>query len=192
MRNILFACIAILAVGAIAGLAMRPHGYLSQGYQPPSQTYEPSSSFSGDTRGQPAAPSSNTPSGDSAQTISLSQVDRPDRTLPHMPVESESGKHIGDVARVMMDSSGKAREVVLDQGTRISAEDLRFAPARSVLIAQAELGRQNAPGDQRQHRDDQRGYGPPDQQPRDQYPRSQGTPDPRDPRNQPQGKPGGY
>src|SRR5258707_9366177 len=124
MRNILFACVAILAVGAIAGLAMRPHGYLSQGYQPQSQTYEPSSSFSGDTRGQPAAPSSNVPSGgapggDSAQTIALSQVDRPDRTLPHMPVESESGKHIGDVARVMMDSSGKAREVVLDQGTRI-------------------------------------------------------------------------
>jgi hypothetical protein len=139
LRNILVVCAAVVAAGGVAGLAMRP-----QGYQPQPQAVEPSSSNFADTRSEPqAAPVTSGGDrrdrqmpGDDRQVVSLSRIDQADRVLTHMPVENANGQRLGEVAQVTMDASGKAREVVLDQGSRIAADDLTFIPARSVLVTQ--------------------------------------------------------
>lgn len=137
LRNILVVCAAVVAAGGIAGLAMRPQGYFSQ-----PQTFEPSSGYFADARSEPQAPpvasgDNRERPGEDREVVSLSRIDQADRVLTHMPVESANGRRIGEVARVTMDASGKAREVVLDQGSRIAADDLTFIPARSVLVTQA-------------------------------------------------------
>src|SRR4029079_19665081 len=119
----------------IAGLSMRPSPY---GYQRP---YDSAPDY---YAGQPTAPSEpvappsapDAPRTPDAQTVALSQIDQADRMLPRMPVESSNGERIGEVASVMMDGTGHAREVVLTQGSRFQAEDLLYLPARSVLVAQ--------------------------------------------------------
>jgi hypothetical protein len=80
------------------------------------------------------------PSGGSQEgAVSLTQMERADRLLPRMPVESANGQRLGEVAQVLM-RNGRAEEVLLDQGTRIPASDLVYVPARSVLVAQANNG----------------------------------------------------
>ena len=192
LRNTLVLCAAVVAAGGVAGLAMRPQGWLAQ-INAPSSDYAAATHFDPATRrdenstrnespaydggathdnrigrdqrtslnDRPQYPGYNDQPGNDeraahndqyprddrsarggpsqrsdTETISLSQIEQADRTLPHMPVENENGARIGEVAQVMMDGNGKAREVVLDRGTRIAAGDLRFMPSRSVLIAQ--------------------------------------------------------
>jgi hypothetical protein len=94
------------------------------------------------------------------QMVSLSEIENADRILPRMPVESSNGQRIGEVAQVRM-VNGRAREVLLDQGTRIQASDLMYVPARSVLVAQATVGERPNSYDPRGPQGGQ--YGPPTQ-----------------------------
>jgi hypothetical protein len=135
------------------------YGERQQGYGPQQQSYgEPQQQTYGDQQqqsyggaqqqsyGEPQQPSYGPPGsygppnsrrrgGGDAQLVSLTQIDRADRILPRMPVESANGQRLGEVAQVLMDH-GRPREVLLDQGTRIPASDLMYSPARSVLVAQ--------------------------------------------------------
>jgi hypothetical protein len=76
--------------------------------------------------------------GTEANAVTLSQVDRPDKTLINAPVETKDGRKIGEVAQVTLDARGKANEVVLNDRnrTRIAAGELVFQPDRGVLITQ--------------------------------------------------------
>ncbi len=76
--------------------------------------------------------------GTEAKAITLSQVDQPDKTLLNAPVESKDGHKIGEVAQVMLDATGKANEIVLNDRarTRLAAGELVFQPDRGVLITQ--------------------------------------------------------
>jgi hypothetical protein len=204
IRNTLLVCAAIVAVGGIAGLSMKPRGDYPQGSydtssssfsapeQPQAPSYGQASPPSGQTPqygpppgsapsygppqpygsagasyGPAAAPGSAQPND--PQLVSLSQIDNADRILPRMPVEAANGQRIGEVAQVMMEN-GRAREIVLDQGTRIPASDLMYAPARSVLVAQASSGGE---------RDQQNGYGPPSPDARGPYEPPQQAPYPQ-------------
>jgi hypothetical protein len=122
------------------GPPQQPYGQdQQQGYGQQQQGYGSQQQPYGDARQQSyGAPGSYGPptSRGEPQMVSLTQIEQADRILPRMPVETANGQRIGEVAQVMMDH-GRAREVLLDQGTRIPASDLMYSPARSVLVAQA-------------------------------------------------------